>query len=47
MNMIKGIIPPIATPFINNEIAFEKLKENLTRWNRTDLSGYVVFGSNG
>lgn len=47
MNMIKGIMPPIATPFINNEIAFEKLKENLTRWNRTDLSGYVVFGSNG
>ncbi len=45
--MIKGIIPPIATPFINNEVAYEKLKENLSRWNKTGLSGYVVFGSNG
>jgi 4-hydroxy-2-oxoglutarate aldolase len=45
--MIKGIMPPIATPFINNEVAFEKLKENLSRWNKTELSGYVVFGSNG
>lgn len=47
MNMIKGIMPPIATPFINGEIAFEKLKGNISRWNDTDLSGYVVFGSNG
>lgn len=45
--MIQGIMPPIATPFINNEVAFEKLKDNLSRWNKTGISGYVVFGSNG
>ena len=45
--MIKGIMPPIATPFINNEVAYNKLEENLARWNKTELSGYVVFGSNG
>ena len=44
---LKGIMPPIATPFINNEIAFDKLAENISKWNKTGLSGYVVFGSNG
>ena len=45
--MIKGIMPPIATPFENDEIAFNKLSENISKWNKTKLSGYVVFGSNG
>lgn len=40
-------MPPIATPFINDEIAFDKLTENLSKWNQTGLSGYVVMGSNG
>lgn len=45
--MLKGIFPPITTPFINEEIAFDKLSENLEKWNKTGLSGYVVMGSNG
>ncbi|MDP3582034.1 MAG: dihydrodipicolinate synthase family protein, partial [Ignavibacteria bacterium] len=28
-------------------IAFDKLAENLSKWNKTELSGYVVLGSNG
>ncbi len=40
-------MPPIATPFINNEIAFDRLAGNISKWNKTGLSGYVVFGSNG
>lgn len=40
-------MPPIATPFLNDEIAFDKLAENLSKWNKTELSGYVVMGSNG
>ena len=44
---IKGIMPPIATPFINDEIAYDKLGDNIKKWNKTGLSGYVVFGSNG
>jgi 4-hydroxy-2-oxoglutarate aldolase len=45
--MLTGIFPPIPTPFINDEIAEDKLKENINRWNNTALSGYVVMGSNG
>ena len=45
--MIKGIFPPIITPFMNDEIAIDKLKRNITLWNKIDLSGYVVMGSNG
>jgi 4-hydroxy-2-oxoglutarate aldolase len=44
---IEGIFPPIATPFENGKVAHDRLKENLDRWNKTHLSGYVVFGSNG
>ncbi len=45
--MIKGIFPPIVTPFIDDEIAFEELEKNILQWNQTKLSGYVVMGSNG
>lgn len=45
--MLKGILPPIATPFLNGEVAYDKLAENISRWNKTGLSGYVVMGSNG
>jgi 4-hydroxy-2-oxoglutarate aldolase len=45
--MLKGIFPPIPTPFVNDEIAEDKLRENIERWNSCALSGYVVMGSNG
>ncbi|MBI3780067.1 MAG: dihydrodipicolinate synthase family protein [candidate division NC10 bacterium] len=46
--MLKGVLPPIPTPFREDgEVAYDKLAENLERWNRTDLSGYLVTGSNG
>ena len=45
--MLNGIYPPITTPFVNDEVAFDKLAENLNKWNKTRLSGYVVMGSNG
>ncbi|MDP3442786.1 MAG: dihydrodipicolinate synthase family protein, partial [Ignavibacteria bacterium] len=47
MKKLKGIFPPITTPFINNELAFDKLAFNIQLWNETELSGYVVMGSNG
>jgi len=47
MKKLKGIFPPIATPFLNDEIAIDKLKDNLTKWESTPLAGYVVMGSNG
>lgn len=45
--MFEGVYPPIPTPFVNGEVAHDKLAENLARWNQTDLAGYVVLGSNG
>jgi len=45
--MLKGIFPPVTTPFINNEVAYDKLVGNIKKLNSTDLAGYVVFGSNG
>jgi 4-hydroxy-2-oxoglutarate aldolase len=44
---LTGVMPPITTPFENGEVALDRLKENFQKWNRTDLSGYLVLGSNG
>jgi 4-hydroxy-2-oxoglutarate aldolase len=47
MKKLYGIMPPIPTPFVNDEIAFDKLAQNILKWNSTGISGYVVMGSNG
>lgn len=44
---LSGVMPPIATPFQEGEVALDRLRENFQKWNRTDLSGYLVLGSNG
>lgn len=45
--MLKGIFSPVTTPFLNDEVAYDKLASNIERWNATNLAGYVVMGSNG
>ena len=45
--MLKGIYPPLITPFNRDEVSYTKLVENLKRYNKYKFSGYVVFGSNG
>ena len=45
--MLKGIFPPLTTPFENNEVSYDKLIDNLKIFETKKLSGYVVFGSNG
>lgn len=47
MKKLYGIFPPITTPFVNGELAIDKLQKNILKWNNTQLSGYVVMGSNG
>ncbi|QUL99082.1 MAG: dihydrodipicolinate synthase family protein [Candidatus Fermentithermobacillus carboniphilus] len=47
MSSLKGIFAPIPTPFVDEEIAYDKLEENLGKWGETGLSGIVVLGSNG
>jgi 4-hydroxy-2-oxoglutarate aldolase len=45
---VRGVLPPIPTPFdTQGQVAYSALRENLTRWNRFGLAGYVVLGSNG
>jgi 4-hydroxy-2-oxoglutarate aldolase len=44
---LSGIMPPVTTPFKEGMVASEKLKSNLRKWNETDLSGFLVLGSNG
>ncbi|MEW6509018.1 MAG: dihydrodipicolinate synthase family protein [Bacteroidota bacterium] len=47
MQKLQGIMPPITTPFVNGELAIDKLQLNIDKWNKTELTGYVVMGSNG
>lgn len=47
MKKLNGIMPPITTPFVNGELATDKLQFNIDKWNKTGLNGYVVMGSNG
>jgi len=48
MPLLKGIFPPIPTPFdAYGAIDVRALAENLHWWNGADLSGVVVLGSNG
>ena len=44
---IKGIFAALTTPFVGDEISTEKLKENVQKYNSTDLAGYVVLGTTG
>ena len=44
---LKGVFPPITTPFVDGKVAYDKLSSNVDKWNRTGLKGFVVLGSNG
>jgi 4-hydroxy-2-oxoglutarate aldolase len=44
---LNGIFPPIPTPFVDGEVAEDKLAFNIEKWSKTGLRGLVVMGSNG
>lgn len=44
---LKGVYTPIATPFENGVISYDKLDKNLNFWLSSKLEGIVVLGSNG
>jgi len=46
-NNLSGIYPPMTTPLVDDELSIEMLQKNLRRYERKNLSGYVLFGSNG
>jgi 4-hydroxy-2-oxoglutarate aldolase len=47
MRDVSGVLIPVPTPFKGDEVAPDRLKDNLRRWNETPLNGYVVLGSTG
>ena len=38
---LHGIFPPIPTPFINGNIAYDELATNIEKWSKTGLNGNV------
>jgi 4-hydroxy-2-oxoglutarate aldolase len=45
---LSGIIPALSTPFDNRgALAVDRLRENMARYNRVGLSGYLANGSTG
>lgn len=45
---LHGIFPPLTTPFnADGALALDPLRENVSKYNRTRLAGYVVVGSTG
>lgn len=44
---LSGVFVPAITPFISEEIQFDKLEENLKKLNQTSIRGYLALGSNG
>ena len=44
---IKGVIPPMVTPFKENgDVDYDSHIKNMERWNEDQLAGYLVLGSN-
>ena len=46
-NSLSGILPPLTTPFTDDELDISKLLRNIRKYERRELAGYVLFGSNG
>lgn len=46
-NRLSGVFAPIPTPFEDERLRLDWLQENLQRWSRTDLAGYLALGTNG
>jgi len=44
---LSGVFTPNVTPFLNEEVAYDKIAENIDRYNQTKLKGYMPLGSNG
>jgi len=44
---ISGIIAPITTPFVDEEVSVEHLREDFRKYRETPLSGFFILGSNG
>ncbi len=44
---LSGVFAPVVTPFKNDKVELNYLRENLQKLGKTDLTGYLALGSNG
>lgn len=48
LEQLRGVLLPLTTVFTNaEEIDAAKLRENISKWNKTGICGYVMLGSTG
>ena len=45
--VLSGVYAPIGTPFVNEEVAYDQLADNVAKYAASKLSGYLAIGSNG
>ena len=45
--LLAGIFPALLTPFENDEIAVDRFRDNIRKYDGFDLAGYVILGSTG
>lgn len=45
--VLTGVLPALTTPFDGGEVSPQRLQRNLAKYERTDLSGYLILGSTG
>lgn len=47
MEKLKGVLPPMITPFkTNGDVDYDGFASNIRKWNGDKLAGYLVIGSN-
>ncbi|MBN2588569.1 MAG: dihydrodipicolinate synthase family protein [Sedimentisphaerales bacterium] len=44
---LSGVFAPVVTPFVNDKVELQFLKENLQKLGQSELTGYLALGSNG
>jgi 4-hydroxy-2-oxoglutarate aldolase len=44
---LSGIAAPISTPFVNQEVSYDRLRANMQQYRQTELAGFFALGSNG
>jgi 4-hydroxy-2-oxoglutarate aldolase len=44
---ISGILAPTTTPFVNEEVSIQHLRQNIEKYGKTPLAGFFTLGSNG
>ncbi len=45
--VLSGVYAPIGTPFVNEEVSYDQLADNMEKYAASKLSGYLAIGSNG